>query len=100
MTKEIWKPIAQSLYYIGIDPIYEVSNTGKVRNKDTKRILAVTPSNKNYNRPKVQVRCYGIHLSLLLSHVVYETFVGGCYGARVKHKDGNPLNNAVDNLYI
>jgi len=100
MTKEIWKPIAQSLYYAGVDPIYEVSNTGKVRNKNTKHVLAVSPSNKDYNRLKVQVRCHGIHLSLLLSHVVYETFVGDCYGVHVKHKDGNPRNNAVENLYI
>lgn len=101
MEKEIWKPIAQSLYYMGIKPIYEVSNTGKIRNKNTKRVLTLTPCNGNPNRLKVQVKDnYGMGLSLLASHVVYETFVGSCYEARVKYKDGNPRNNAVSNLYI
>lgn len=99
--KEIWKPIAQSLYYLGIKPIYEVSNTGKVRNIKTKRVLALTPCNGNPNRLKVQVKDnYGMGLSLLVSHVVYETFVGDCYEKKVKHIDGNPRNNAVDNLSL
>ena len=99
--KEIWKPIAQNLYYLGIKPIYEVSNTGKVRNIKTKRVLALTPCNVNPNRLRVQVRNnYGIGISLMASHVVYETFVGDCYEKKVKHIDGNPRNNAVENLSL
>ena len=99
--KEIWKPITQNLYYLGIKPIYEVSNTGKVRNIKTKRVLALTPCNGNPNRLKVQVKDnYGRGLSFMASHVVYETFVGNCYEKKVKHIDGNPRNNAVENLSL
>ena len=101
IQKEIWKPIAQSLYYLGIKPIYEVSNTGKVRNINTKRVLKLSPTNGNYNRLKVQVTYkYGGTISLLISHVVYETFVGSCFGKYVRHIDGDPTNNAVSNLSL
>ena len=99
--QEIWKSIAQSLYYLGIKPISEVSNMGKVRHIKTKRVLSLTPRNGNLNRLKVQVKNnYGMGLSLLISHVVYETFVGNCYEKKVKHIDGNPRNNAIENLSL
>jgi hypothetical protein len=100
--KEIWKPISQNLYYLGVDENYEVSNTGKVRNKKTGHILKVTPINGDSRRLKVQVKCSRAfcYLSLQISHVVYDTFVGDCYGKAVYHRDGNSANNSVENLYV
>ena len=101
MEKEIWKPIAQSLYYCGIKPIYEVSNTGMIRNVKTKRVLKLTPYRGNTNRLMVQLRdSYGIGITLLASHVIYETFIDKCYEAHVKFKDNNPSNLTINNLYI
>ena len=99
--KEIWKPISQNLYYLGVDENYEVSNTGKVRNKKTGHILKTTPTNGDKRRMKVQVKCRGgyYYLSLQISHVVYDTFVGPAYNGRIRHRDGNPSNNCVENLY-
>lgn len=100
--KEIWKPISQNLYYLGVDTNYEVSNTGKVRNTKTGHILKATPTNGDSRRLKVQVKCSRAfcYLSLQLSHVVYDTFVGPAYCGRIRHRDGNPANNSVENLYV
>lgn len=99
--KEIWKPISQNLYYLGVDKCYEVSNTGKVRNVKTGHYLKASPTNGNNNRLKVQVKCSNAfcYLSLQLSHVVYDTFVGNAYDVRIYHRDGDPTNNSVENLY-
>ena len=101
-NKEIWKQFPQDLYTLNcIKPIYEVSNTGKVRNIKTKRVLALTPCNGNPNYLKVQVQSiWNIGLSFRISHVVYQAFVGECYDKRVYHIDGNPRNNSVENLSL
>lgn len=100
--KEIWKPISQNLYYLGVNDCYEVSNTGKVRNKKTGHILKATPTNGDSRRLKVQLMTPYKHLriSVQLSHVVYDTFVCDCYGKHISYHDGDYFNNEVDNLYI
>lgn len=100
-TKEIWKEVPQSLYYLGFKPIYEASNYGRIRNKKTNKILTYTPTNGNTNRLKVQFRNkLNGGLSFGVSHVIYTTFVGDCYDIQVKFKDGNCHNFNVNNLYI
>ena len=98
---EIWKPVPLDIYYYGINSNYEASNWGRVRNVKTNRILHQSPSNGNWNRPRVQFSGpYNRRLSFLVSHVIYTTFIGDCYGKKVKHRDGNPMNNMLDNLYV
>lgn len=98
--KEIWKEIPQSIYRLGIQPYYEASNYGRIRNKKTGKILTPTLANGDWNRPKIQLRSAYYGLSFQVSHIIYTTFIGDCYGKVVKRHDGNPLNNTVDNLYI
>ena len=100
--KEIWKEIPQSIYWLGFKPTYEASNFGCIRNKKTGKILSYSPSNGNFNRLKVQLQAtyQGGRLSFLVSHIIYSTFIGDCYGKHVKFKDGNTSNFNVSNLYL
>ena len=100
--EEIWKEIPQSIYWLGFKPMYEASNFGRIRNKKTDKILSYSPTNGNYDRLKVQLQAtyHGGRLSFLVSHIIYSTFIGNCYGKRVKFKDGNTSNFNVSNLYI
>lgn len=100
--KEIWKSISQNLYYLGVNDCYEVSNTGKVRNKKTGHILKATPTNGDNRRLKVQLMTpyKYLRISVQLSHVIYDTFVGPAYNGRIRHRDGNYANNSVENLYV
>jgi len=101
MTKEIWKEIPQDIYYLGFKPIYEASNYGRIRNKNTDHILKYSLCNGNSKRLKIQLQGnYGERLSFLVSHIIYSTFIGDCYGRQVKFKDGDPHNYLVDNLTL
>lgn len=101
-TKEVWKEIPQDMYYLGFKPIYEASNRGRIRNKNTKRMLKYSMCNGNPDRLKVQLQATyrGGRLSFLVSHIIYSTFVGDCYEKQVKFKDGNSHNFNVDNLTL
>lgn len=100
--KETWKEIPQSIYWLGFKPMYEASNFGRIRNKKTGKILSYSPANRNFNRLKVQLQAtyQGGRLSFLVSHIIYSTFIGDCYGKHVKFKDGNTSNFNVSNLYL
>ena len=101
MNNEIWKPVSENLYYMPMDlsKRYECSNLGRVRNVKTGRILK--GSVKPNGDVQVHLRTQWLeNLHLLLSHVIYETFVGNAYEKQVRHRDGNKLNNNVNNLYI
>lgn len=98
---EIWKPVAETLYWGGLGKVYEVSNLGRVRNKNTGHILKSTPYSDNPKRLRVTFHNgpYST-LSFLRSHVVWETFVGPCYNKRIGFKDGNHENCELSNLYM
>lgn len=93
MTEEIWKVIP------GFEN-YEVSSCGRIRNKETryeiKPILSssgyltvrIRKNHGDYNKPAVNIH-----------RAVAEAFVpGGSKELQVNHKDGDKLNNNVDNL--
>jgi hypothetical protein len=110
MEKEIWVPVnfknccsERWLPYVGVN--YEVSNLGRIRNKKTGNIIAV--SYYGYDHAAVfishkQLEKNGYNQSLIfrVSHVVYGSFIGKCYGKKVYHRDGNTWNNELSNLYM
>ena len=103
MSKEVWKPISQNLYYYGVNQDYEVSNHGRIRNSKTNKIINpyMAQSGKKLKWTMHNSKNgYDATLQFLVDHTVYETFIGDCYDKEVKHKDGNNFNNMVDNLYI
>lgn len=101
MSKEIWKPISNGLYYMGVNQNYEVSNYGRIRNSKTGKVIKpfLNQTGKKL-RWTMHFTGFDTTLQFLVDHTVYETFVGDCYGKIVKHKDGDNFNNLVDNLYI
>lgn len=93
MEKEIWKPINNYTDY-------EISNYGNIRCFSTKKLIKKEVFKNNHvvylkNLEKNKYRRYCIH-SLVTDHFMpIEN-----YNKRfiVKHKDGNRLNNHIDNL--
>lgn len=88
MINEIWLPIK------GYEGMYEVSNLGNVKSLLTFKLIGGrSPSKKGYLRVNLNNRIWFVH------RVVAETFLPRIEGKdQVNHKDGNKLNNSVDNL--
>lgn len=106
MTNEIWKPVSEKLYYsLSKEEInYEVSNLGRIRNKKTGKMINPFPK---YGTDKLMWTMHAPTgwdwtLQFLVDQTVYTTFTDSndSYGRCIKHRDGNVLNNAFDNLYI
>lgn len=83
----------------------EVSNLGNVRRKDTKKTINPTINSKNTkNGRKVLIVAYWDKTtskctSISLRKLVYETFVSDVKPeCRLVLKDGNYLNNSLDNI--
>ncbi len=96
MTDEIWKDIPGWPY--------QVSSLGRVR-----RVHIVSPikTQKTYHRIQLsrgrdgRKRTTATERAFFVHRLVAEAFLGPCPEGKshVAHKDGNPLNNAPDNLY-
>lgn len=72
---------------------YEISNHGRVRNKTTKRIRTLEIHDRKYYRVKLNKRNYKVH------RLVGLYFISNPDNKpEINHKDGNKLNNHVDNL--
>lgn len=76
------------------NPKYEVSNTGRVRNKKTERILSQSLNRPNgYLRVGIDGKHYYVH------RLVADSFYDGDHtNMDVNHRDGNRTNNELSNL--
>lgn len=85
---------------------YEVSNFGRIRRwKNTKGSqVGVTTLKKialsKANRAVVSLSLHGKSRAYQVSRLVYSAFVEDVTNKFVLHKDDNPLNNRIENLYI
>lgn len=72
---------------------YEITRDGKVINKQTGHTLAPQPNGKGYLRVSIGKKLMFIH------RLVAEKYIPNPENKpQVNHKDGNKLNNCVDNL--
>lgn len=103
VVPEIWKDV------VGYEGLYQVSNYGKVRSLDREvfngsgyytkkgRILKKTKTTTGYW--KVELYKSGKRKSKKVHRLVAKTFITRIDGKDlINHKDGNPLNNFVNNL--
>lgn len=76
---------------------YEVSTSGRVRNKKTKRVLRETYSNSG--RARLKLRKGDGYVNKGVAILVAETFIDEPRrGRRVRHIDKNKTNNYLRNL--
>lgn len=76
---------------------YEVSSSGRVRNKKTKRVLSTQIGRNGYSF--VSLRKDGRYRGRGVGKLVAEAFIEEpCEGRYIRHIDGDRLNNYVSNL--
>lgn len=104
MKEIIWKPIR------GFEGLYEVSNLGQIKScekaivcKDGKikyyKEKILKPAQGKYGRNQYTLSKNGIKYSVRGYRIVAETFLPNPNNyPEVNHKDGNNLNDNVDNL--
>ena len=87
---EIWKDLTRY-------PNYQVSNIGNVRNKRTGNLLTAKLG-RDGNYLSVYLCQDGVENTQRVHRLVAEAFLGEHPDLVVNHKDGNKLNNHIDNL--
>lgn len=91
LMEEIWKPVK------GFEGIYEVSNIGRVHHISTQRIKKASVTKNGYNY--VALWKNNKHKHMLLHRLIAIAFIPNpLKKSQVNHKDGNKLNNALENL--
>lgn len=105
MSTEIWKPVS------GYEGYYDVSNRGRVRSLERKvltvvghyrsvcgRIMKLKKDSDGYSCCKFSKN--GKKRYFFAHRLVLTAFAGVCpEGYESCHRDGNPTNNSIDNLY-
>lgn len=86
---EIWKPLRNF-------PSYNGSSEGRIMNVRTQHILKPTVMDNRY--AIVSLRKNNKLYTTRVRRIIAETFLGEHPGMDVRNKDGDPLNNSVDNL--
>ena len=91
-NKESWKQIKNF-------PNYEASNKGRIRNRDTKNVFTITNIKGRFYR--TSIRKYGKSKEITIHREVAKAFLDIDYdNYRIKHKNGNKLDNRPENLEI
>ena len=76
-------------------PNYEISDGGEVFRGERK----LRKSTSGTSRASVSLSKNGVKKTFLVYRLVIETFVGSCpINHIVHHKDGNPINDSLENL--
>lgn len=91
MSNEIWKDI------VGYEGLYQVSNFGKVKNIKTLKILKPSLTYNGYEMVKLSKNSKVKNFRI--NRLVAEAFIPNPNNYPiVNHKDGNKLNNNINNL--
>ena len=89
---EQWKSISEASNY-------EVSNLGNIRNKTTLQILKGRLSKSGYYQVSIKINETGKFRNRYIHRLVAQYWIDNPKNKReVNHKDGNKLNNNVENL--
>lgn len=77
-------------------PKYIISETGKIYSTRKQNYLKTYVSNNGYERVRLYIN--GKLKQFLVHRLVFDEHVGIKSGLVINHKDGNKLNNRLDNL--
>ena len=92
MGEEKWIPCYET-------DAYEVSSDGLIRNAKTGRILKTQID--DHGRERVTIQVNGMKQTRMVHRLVAEAFYNiGLGEANAYHRDGNKLNNRIDNIEI
>lgn len=97
MENEVWKPV------VGYEWLYEVSSRGSVKSLFYRRTKDEAILSQNITRLWYANIKLKWHKNLFVHRLVWASFLWLDLNDRkqcVLHKDDNPLNNTVDNLFI
>ena len=91
---EIWKDV------VGYEKYFQVSNNGKIWSKRTNKILKLAVNSGGYSYFGTIIGGKnGINKTFIIHTLVAKHFITHVKGkSHVNHKDGNKINNHVDNL--
>lgn len=113
--EEIWK------YIKGYEGYYQASNNGRIRSVDRTVVkkdpqfgyvkhyykgrvlsLMINKGTRNGVKPRYQIRLSkdGIINSYQVHRLIAETFIGPIDGKEINHKNGDCLDNNIDNIEI
>lgn len=91
MEKEIWKPLTYHGEYFG--DVYEISNTGKLRNKISMKERKLNLNKQGYLHCIIS-QGRKRKIAIKVHRAVAENFVSGnADNLVINHKDGNKTNN-------
>jgi hypothetical protein len=84
-----------ALPVVGFEDFYEISSKGRISNY--RKILNPFVNNSGYL--VIDLKVNGIRYKKLMHRLVAEAFLNNPFNKKeVNHKDGNKLNNSIDNL--
>ena len=90
---EDWKPI------VGYEGLYEISNTGQIRNAKGEIKKSQIKKDKHTNYREISLWRNGTHKRFLVHRLVAIAFIPNPNDYPIiNHKDQNGMNNCVDNL--
>lgn len=89
-SKEKWRFIP------GYEKVYSISNIGRIKSHRNNKILKDAIGNSGYRM--VELNYKGVAKRKLVHRLILESFIGNMNGYVTNHKDGNKLNNNIDNL--
>ena len=94
MAKEIWKDVD------GFDGLYRISSLGRLQRKNKNGWKPVFGGVKKDGCKTFSLHCRpkNKHRAIAAQALVAQSFLGCLPGAKIKHIDGNKLNNCVSNL--
>jgi hypothetical protein len=106
--KEIWKPLRKFEEYLFISNLGNVKSlsryvsNGKGERIIPERIIPPRVSNDKYKYAIIQFKIENKHHHIMIARAVYETFNNIDLDNKkvVVHKDGNRLNNKLENIKI
>jgi hypothetical protein len=101
MSKVTTRTVAEEWRAVPGFSHYEVSSHGQLRSYRQKRLAPriLRPSASNCGHLRQTLMRDGERVSMLVHRLVLLAFVGPCpEGQEVRHLDGDPTNNRLDNL--